>query len=533
MMKKMFTRPFRPIQFASAAALALSAFAFVAAPAQAEDVVIRAGKLYVGNGQVIENGAVLIRDGRIVSVGASITVPSGATVVELKSGTITPGLIDANALLEPDDLISREEAAAEPRVADDAETKFRSFLNELHEKSTGEKADAHEGHDHETLTDNWVPCPDPGMHDRISENEVCPLCGRPPVDVCTHCGSFVTAAQAGAEEYASGVQTNFSRTESADEVVPHTRVLDSLNLRSPDFKRLISGGVTTVFAAPDTAAVIGPRGAILQTAGPLKSRIIEAEDAVQFVFGTDSFRVGGGNNPPFGNFVSIRTRRPNSRMGVVWVFQKSMADAQKALEGKTPFGIDVPEAPALEVLGSVLKKEIPVRVHARTLTDISVALEQCAEFGLTGFTLLEATEAYKLVDQLKSASVPVVFGPLTQDGSELINRFETDDYRLSTPRTLLDGGVTTALTARHLREEDGLARQAMVAMRGGLTRAEALAAVTMTPAKLLGIEKEVGSLEAGKRGDVVVWSGEPFDALSQPAVVVVGGRVVMDRRPKN
>lgn len=517
--------------FATLAAGVAAACLTIASPAMAQDVVVRAGKLYIGNGQVIENGAVHIRDGRIVAVGASITVPGGATVIELRSGTITPGLIDANALLEPDDLISREEAIARPRAEEEVRAEaFESFLKELREQVTGEAHDDHEGHDHGDLTSNWVPCPNPAIHDTIDENEVCPLCARPPVNVCTHCGAFVTAAEEAAVEFASGVQTNFSRTESSDEIVPHTRVLDSVNLRSPDFKRLVAGGITTVFAAPDTAAVIGPRGAILQTAGPIRSRIIRPEDAVQFVFGTDSFRIGGGNQQPFGNFVSVRTRRPNSRMGVVWVFTKAMTDTQKAMEGQSVFGIDVPEAPALDVLGAVLKKEIPVRVHARTLTDITIALEKCREYGLTNVTLLEATEAHKVADLLDEASVPVVFGPLTVTGRELINRGETDDFRLTTPRTLLDRGIATALTARHLREEDGLARQAMVAMRGGLTRAEALAAVTMTPARMLGIEGEVGSLEAGKRGDVVVWSGEPFDALSEPAVVIVGGRVALDRR---
>jgi imidazolonepropionase-like amidohydrolase len=107
---------------------------------------------------------------------------------------------------------------------------------------------------------------------------------------------------------------------------------------------------------------------------------------------------------------------------------------------------------------------------------------------------------------------------------------DVGDRRLSTVRELMDAGVSVALSAQDLREEDGLARQAMYAVRAGVSPEEAIKAVTLTPAKMLGIDKEVGSIEAGKRADLVVWSGEPLDATSRPLVVLVGGRSVMDLR---
>lgn len=528
--------------------LACAASCLVAGAVMAEDVIIRAAKLYVGDGRVIENGGVLIRDGKITAVGAGLTAPAGARVITIERGTITPGLIDANALIEGVDLISRDQNRAQPRDAASRSlpneertrgfTRFFASLNEDGRPDPFATCDDPADCDDHTLhalnfghDQHWVPCPDPTYHDTLDPQEACPLCSRPPMNMCAHCLMFVAASQAGAEAFASGVLTNVSRTEASSEVVPHTRVLDSLNLRSADFHRLASEGVTTVFAAPDTAAVFGPRGAIVRTGGALRQRIVVADGPVQAALGTDSFRIGGGNSAPSGNFVSVRTRRPNSRMGVMWVFRKTLVDTRKIMEGEVPFGIDVPSPEAARVLAGVLNHEIPIRVHARTLTDITIAIEQCRAFGVP-FTLLDALEGYKVADLLKEAEVPVIYGPITMDGSELVNRTESDEYRLTTIRTLLDHGVPTALSARHLREEDGLARQAMYAMRTGLTRDEALRAVTLTPAEILGIADQVGTLETGKRGDLVIWSGEPFEASSSPQVVVIGGQVVVDRRPK-
>ena len=107
---------------------------------------------------------------------------------------------------------------------------------------------------------------------------------------------------------------------------------------------------------------------------------------------------------------------------------------------------------------------------------------------------------------------------------------ETDDAKLSTIRSLVDSGVPLSLSAQDLRDEDGLARQAMYAMRAGLDRQEALQLVTSAAASMIGMEDEIGTVEVGKRGDLVVWTGAPFDATSEPAIVLINGEVVVDRR---
>jgi imidazolonepropionase-like amidohydrolase len=352
-------------------------------------------------------------------------------------------------------------------------------------------------------------CAFANLHDSLGPSEVCPCCGYPNV--------------AQMHELISGVEQSYSLTESSSEVVPHTRVIDTMNLRSPDFERLVLGGVTTVFISPDSAAVIGPQGAVVRTAGPMMDRIVEAAADVKGVMGTDSFTVGADNNPPFRGFVSVRTRRPNTRMGVTWVFRKAFYDTKEWKKGVTPAGADTPPVEAFPVLESVLEGKIPLRMQARMGGDISTALRLTDEFGLK-FTLLEGNEAYKCVDELKAHDIPVIYGPLSIDPAGMRQAIaDRGEQRLSTVRELMDAGVTVALSAQDLREEDGLARQAMYAVRAGVSPEQAIQAVTLTPARLLGIDKDTGSIETGKRADLVVWSGEPV-------VVMIGGRSVMDLR---
>lgn len=504
------------------------------------DIVIRGVSIHgrFDGGADIEKGIVVIRDGRIVAVGPMNTpVPSGATVIEVEGGSVTPGLIDAHAMLEPTDRITEEARRGRPREP------LPPRPDELsHWLGTGE--DAHEGHDHghgdEEVVDpmatpilTWVEpadpidgesccdgseCPQHESHHYMSDGNVCPTCG------------VVILSPEAQRELASGLAPRSSLVESSSEVVPHTHVIDTINFRSPDFDRLVRGGVTTVFAAPDSAAVIGPRGAVLRTAGPIKSRVLRDSSDVLAAFGSDSFRFGGGNRSPFGSFVTNRTRRPNSRMGVAWVFRKAFYDAEKAMAGDPITGADQPPFEAFDSLNQIRKGEVPLRVKARLQRDIEAAFRLAREFDLE-FTLVEATEAYKSLPTIVDAKAPVIFGPIYIDPNG-VRAFseETRESRLSTVKMLIDAGVVTAITAMDLREEDGLARQAMYAMRAGLTRDEALKAVTLTPARLLGVDGEVGSIEVGKRGDVVVWSGPPFDATARPVAVVMDGTVVYDAR---
>ncbi len=473
--------------------VAYGGFGVSAADAADDVLVVRAAKLYVGDGTMIEDGVVVVRDGKIVAVGKDVAVPKGAKVIKLKKGTITPGLIDANAWIEVTDML-----APPPR---DAQTILREMFH--HE----------DGQHHHAVGCCGSLCPKVYLH---ANGEKCSRCGFPDAAPLLVVGARVSAV----------------RAEQSSEVIPHTRVIDSVNLRSPDFERLAKGGVTSVFVAPDSAAVIGSQGAVVQTGGPMSSRVVQEVSAVKAAMGTDPSRRGMGNRMPFREMVTFNTRRPTSRMGVTWVFRKAFYDAERFAKGVEVGGADTPSEPALRALNRIRHGEIPLRIQARMQHDITTAIRLTEEFGLR-FVLEEATEAYRCLDELKEHDVPVVYGPIyvTAPGYRARSG-ETNRNRLHTFAALLDAGIETALTAQELREEDGLARQAMYAMRNGLSIEQVLPAVTSTPAKLLGLDDRLGTVATGKQADLVLWSGEPFAATSSPAVVLIGGEVVVDRRKR-
>ena len=161
--------------------------------------------------------------------------------------------------------------------------------------------------------------------------------------------------------------------------------------------------------------------------------------------------------------------------------------------------------------------------------DILAAFRLADEFGLS-FVLEEATEAHLCLEELQATKTPVVYGPIyiTPSGARRISD-DIGNAKLHTLAKLLDSKIDTALTARDLREEDGLARQAMYALRFGVPMEQVTKSVTSTPAKLLGIDDQVGTLERNKQADIVVWSSTPFAATSKPLIIMIGGEIVLDQ----
>ncbi|MCH9034259.1 MAG: amidohydrolase family protein [Planctomycetes bacterium] len=479
------------MQRASAAYAVLLVLTLIT-PACADDiVVVKAGTLYTGSGQVIEGGMLILRDGRVSQVGQSLPVPKGALVIEVAAGSITPGLIDANAAIEADDTVM----LSSPKSA-------RAVLHDFF-------------------------CP------RHRHKAVVGCCGSTcsralrhvEGGTCSECG-FPNAKP----PLAVGTKSWLSLAEHSSEVIPHTRVIDSVDLRARDFDRLLRGGVTTVFVAPDSAAVISSQGAIVRTGGSIDRRILRETDAVKATIGTEPSRRGIRNLMPWDPEVTFSTRRPTTRMGVGWVFRKAMYDTQGDAKGVAPYGADTPSEAAMKILRKVLTGEIALRIQARQRHDIATACRLADEFSIP-FVLEEATEAHLCIDELKRREVPVIYGPIyiSPTGHRSWS-WEVDNARLHTMKALLDAGIETALTAHELRDEDGLARQAMYAIRYGVAADKVLSAVTATPAHILGIGDELGTLEPGKRGDVVLWSGQPFEATSSPLVVLIDGEIVLDRR---
>lgn len=387
-------------------------------------ILLKAAKIYTGDA-VIENGAVLLREGKIAAIGSELAAPEGARVIDRPGATLTAGLIDANV----------------------AVSLFRGG----------------------------------------------------------------------------------NAAEHASEVIPELEVIDLIDLRSRPFQRLAAAGVTTVYISADSASVIGGQGAVLRTAGPDNGRVIRHAHGVKATVGREPIYKASRNRTPRGT-TSFLTRRPNTRMGMTWVFRKAFHDARAFSEGRLPptRGEGSANEQSLPILAQILKGDVPLRIQARAQIDILSAIRLTNEFGMT-FILEEGIDANRCVQELKDNKIPVIYGPFYDYVRGVRSRAgDARRNRYSTPKVLLDAGLTVALSANDQTGEAGLPQQAMYAMRFGLSRRQALAAVTTTPAALLGIDDIAGKLETGRPADLVLWSGPPFDAATRADLVIIGGRIVHD-----
>ena len=448
--------------------------------ANADVTTIKPARIYTAQGDPIDGGVIIIRAGQIEAIGRGLPIPEDAKTIELPTGVATPGLIDACCAVDSE----IEQAARSWSYGAPQTSLWQNLARRGQEHPDGDPA----GDSDSGYTDALQPTP-------------------------------LLAAMAPGITWA----------DQAAEVTPHRLAIDAVNLLSNDFNRLMKGGVTTVFVSPDSGSVIGCRGAIVKTAGPLAERIVRRADAVKATVGGDpSQRMPNVLPPYYGPPPNLHTRRPTTRMGVDWVFRKAFYDAQRARDGRKLHGADMPPAQALPVLQQILDGDIPLRIQARMQHDIFSALRLADEFKLR-FILEEGTEAYRCLPQLKAANIPVIFGPLYMDPAGY--RSLTDEVnrpRLNTPRQLAEAGIEFALTAQEQRDEDGLVRQGMYAVSTGLSAEQALQAVTATPARFLGLAGQVGVLAPGAAADLVVWSAEPFDATSRPLLVMINGHVVLE-----
>lgn len=464
-----------------------------AATLSADVVVLKAMRVHTVSGEVLSAATIVVRDGKIEAVGDDLAVPEGARVIEKPGGVITPGLVEASCALD------FQVPQSPPRFGRGS---VRAALDEFLRAAQEHKR----------------AC---GCDDVIHATRY--------GDPLNHLGADA-ADGADGEMGSVGPSASLSWAEHSSEVIPHLFVIDSVNLLSNDFDRLLKEGVTTVFVSPDSASVIGTRGAIVKTGGPLGSRIVRRAAAAKATMGGDPSRRGRRNRlPPWrGPQPTFHTRRPTTRMGVDFVFRKAFYDARRDGKGLALHGADTPPAAALPILRQVLAGEVPLRIQARKQHDIFSALRLAKEFELR-FTLEEGIEAYQCLAQLRAADVPVIFGPIYVTPRGYRRRSgEADDPRLNTAKQLLDAGVRFALTAHELRGEEGLIRQGMFAVRYGLSEDEALKAITASAAELIGIADQVGVLEPGKAADLVIWSAEPFDPTSRVWLVMIDGQVVYE-----
>ncbi len=328
------------------------------------------------------------------------------------------------------------------------------------------------------------------------------------LDAHTHLGVHEEA------EGWAGQDTN----EMTDPVTAQVRALDAINPAETGFADALSGGITTVGVNPGSGNVIGGLCVALHTHGrTVDEMVLRSPAGLKSALGENPKRVYGDKG-----------KTPSTRLGTAAVLRESFVAAQNyqvkranaAAEDKAFDGRDL----KLEALASVLDREIPWRQHSHRADDIATAVRVAEEFGYQ-LVIDHGTEAHLIADLLADRGIPVLVGPLFTSRSKV----EVRNRSIANPGRLARAGVEISIITDHpVVPIHFLVYQAALAVKDGLDRDTALRAITINPAKVLGLADQVGSIEVGKLGDLVLWSGDPLDVMQRALTVFIKGTQVYE-----
>lgn len=307
--------------------------------------------------------------------------------------------------------------------------------------------------------------------------------------------------------------------ECTNPITPELRAIDAINPYDRCFEEAVAGGVTTCVTGPGSANVIGGQFVAIKTYGDsVDDMVLRFPVAVKAAFGENPKRVYNGKN-----------QTPSTRMATAALMRKALIEAQEYNEKLERGKADPEKMPernlGKEILARVIRRELPMKIHAHRADDILTAIRICREFKLR-YTLDHCTEGYLITDKLKEALSEdcegIIVGPLLTDRSKI----ELKNLSFKAPKVLEQAGIEYAMMTDHpVTPEQYLPICTAVAVREGASEEGALKAITINAAKITGIADRVGSIEVGKDADIAVFSGHPFDFRSRCVLTLVNGKV--------
>lgn len=307
--------------------------------------------------------------------------------------------------------------------------------------------------------------------------------------------------------------------ECTNPITPELRAIDAINPYDRCFEEAAAGGVTTCVTGPGSANVIGGQFVAIKTYGDsVEDMVLRFPVAVKAAFGENPKRVYNGKN-----------QTPSTRMATAALMRKALIEAQEYNEKLERGKADPEKMPernlGKEILARVIRRELPMKIHAHRADDILTAIRICREFKLR-YTLDHCTEGYLITDKLKEAlgedCEGIIVGPLLTERSKI----ELKNLSFKAPKVLEQAGIEYAMMTDHpVTPEQYLPICTAVAVREGASEEGALKAITINAARITGIADRVGSIEVGKDADIAVFSGHPFDFRSRCVLTLVNGKV--------
>jgi len=307
--------------------------------------------------------------------------------------------------------------------------------------------------------------------------------------------------------------------EQLPETGPSFMAFREAKISDDDIDAKRATGVTTIVTAPSFGIFNGQSVALNLGGGTMESRVIRNPATQQISF----------NPRPAWTY-------PDSLMGVISYIRQTLMDAQqysaaRAIYDKNPAGYKRPdESASLEALGSVLRRDVPVVFVADSELMMRRAEKIAREFNLR-MIVAGARQAYRMADDLKALGAPVLVSTkwatapaAKEDRQEQPLRVIRDrQLAPTTPAVLAKNGVLFALVSGPGKSGDyfpGIRK----AIENGLSADDALKATTINPARIIGIDRQLGSLDRGKIANIVITDKPIFDKESKVKRIFVDGR---------
>ena len=295
--------------------------------------------------------------------------------------------------------------------------------------------------------------------------------------------------------------------EITDPITPNMRGIDGCNPMDETVELALKGGVTTVAAGPGSANVLGGTFFAYKTKGNcIDEMTIENPIAMKAAFGENPKRCYQG-------------KKIDTRMQISALLRETLEKTKEYL-AKKEAGKDVAYDQKLEAMIPVVKRELPLKCHAHRADDILTAIRIAKEENIK-ITLDHVTDARSILPQIKESGFPCICGPALTHKS----KFELANMSFETPNELYKAGILfSIITDSPVIPQQYLSLSAALAAKAGLPEYEAIKAITINPAKILGLDNRVGSIKVGKDADFVICTKNILDTQNEITAVYVDGK---------